>query len=143
MTYNPAAMTSLFLTQAHEASGRTAILEETEGCIWLYVTAPGSQDPELDCWLANTIPFADMPELDYFRGWQLPPPVIEDFAGPDAVMTNPGASQWQLQWSDDGSSATAICDGHPVGRINLNPPQSLSVHLDKSGPWGDPWVQGE
>ncbi|MBC8403685.1 MAG: hypothetical protein H8E15_00540 [Planctomycetes bacterium] len=62
-------MTELFLTDLHEASGRTAIIEETEGCIWLYVTAPNSKDPELDCWLVNTIPFEDMPELDYFRGW--------------------------------------------------------------------------
>lgn len=132
-------MEALFLTSPHEASGRNAILEETEGCIWLYVTAPGSNDPELDCWLVNTIPFESMPELDYFRGWQLPPPVIEEFAGPGAVIEEPGKFQWSLRWAKDGNSVTAYCDDKPLGKIELDPPSSLAIHLAKEGPWGKPW----
>ncbi len=56
-----------------------------------------------------------MAELDYFRGWKLPPPVIEEFAGPGAVMENVVIADWTLRWTSD------------------------AVHLLKSGPWGDPW----
>jgi len=132
-------METLFLTSLHETSGRTAIIEESEGCIWLYVTAPNSNEPEWDCWLANTIPFESMPELDYFRGWQLPPPAIEEFAGPGAVIEDPASSSWKLRWCADGSAATALRDDRPIGKIVVDPPTSLSIHIVKSGPWGEPW----
>lgn len=134
-------MDTLYLSSTHDASGRSAVVEETEGCIYLYLTRPHSGHLVKDCWLANTAAFESLPELDHFRSRSLPPPAGPEFVGDGALVESPLDRAWSLRWNQDGSAIAVELNGQPIGMIAADPPAARALHVAKLGPWGAPWDQ--
>ena len=133
-------MEQLFLTDANHQSGRTAVVTEEADSVWLYLTAPGQQRPERDCWLLNTPDAPSRPLPHLYRERQSPPPAPADFTLPGAVQTVPTADRWSFVWSDDGMSVAALLDDEPIGVASGARPRGLARFI-KAGaaPWAEPW----
>ncbi len=134
-------MDSLFLSFTNEHSGRTAIVDEHEGSIWLYVTEPQSQQIAMDCWLINTAHDDNQPDLEHFRDLGVPPPAKSDFTDANPVVEDAGSHQWEISWNRAGNAVAAILDGTPLGLIDTRTQLVCALHLVLDGPWGAAWDQ--
>ncbi len=139
MTDDPQA--PLFLQSTHETSGRSAVIDEVAGSVWLFLTSPGSQQPERDCWLANTVGHDEQQAMDHYRALGLPPPAAPALVESGGVVTAPSEHAWDLRWSADGESVAAICDGEVRGFVCATSGSSRARFLNGDGPWGLAWDQ--
>ena len=129
---------SLFLSFPCDRSRRTAVIAEEIDSIWLYLSAPGEQKPQRDCWLLNTT--AVVHEQSYYRQRGAPPPAPADRVGPEGVASPPATERWSVQWSVDGHSVAALLDGLPIGVISATGRGGMARFIGTGAdPWALPW----
>lgn len=128
----------LFLSERHSISGRTATIEDYGRCAFLYLSEPNSLRPVGDCWLYNRIPAPKPSEVKNFR--PNPPPAAQGYAGENALMPLPDAADIEFRWATDGDTVAVLHQGTPLGLLVAGE-KGMSLHLLKSGPWGEPWDQ--
>jgi hypothetical protein len=131
----------IFLTSEHAASHRTAILEQDGGVAFLYVTVPGSLEPEGDIVVYSTGILAT--EAEALRAAQdgTPPPLTKDAATAEAVIRDATARDFSFRWSADGKGIALLRDGRPVAMLLPESKKYVgySRALAKRCPFGRPW----
>lgn len=130
-------MDTLFLSERHPTSGRTATAEDDGTSAWLYLSEPGGPRVVADAWVYNRVPPPPRERVASYR--PAPPPAAEGFAGPDALCPDPAAHRWSLLWSADGESVALVRDGVPLALVARAGRPGYSRLLARPGPWGAPW----
>ena len=129
----------LFLSWQHPNSRRHAILEQMDGMVWLYLTAPDSLEPERDCPVFSTIPPADAIDWKLIEKTGHPPPMTKDVASATAVIEHPVASEYDSLWSADGQSVAVVRGGQMICMIVAGAERGHSRALSKESPLGLPF----
>ena len=75
-----------------------------------FISAPGEQRPEADCFVYSRVPPVDRIEPGP-RGKNAPPLLTRQFAGLNAVRPSVPKDAVQLHFSDDGESVAIWLDG--------------------------------
>ncbi len=129
----------LFLSWYHPASGRTAILDELDGMVWLYLTAAGSHAVERDCPVLSTVPLPD--EVDWAAVMEsgAPPPLWKAVASAEAFAEGLVAEDFGTRWSEDGGSVLLLRAGRSIAMIVAAEEQGYSRALEWECPLGLPF----
>jgi hypothetical protein len=129
----------LLVESRSEASQRTIVVADEGDSVWVYLTRPGTLQPERDCWLFNKPSAADVPDLSRYRDASLPPPAPASTIDPAGILPSPESAAWSVRWSDDGEAAVVVCDAVDVGLLALSEQRGMARYLRERGPWGIPW----
>lgn len=129
----------LFLSWQHPNSRRYAILEQMDGMVWLYLTAPDSMKPDRDCPVFSTIPPADAIDWNLIEKTGHPPPMTKDVASATAIIARPVASEYDSFWSADGQSVAMVRGGQMICMIVAGAERGHSRALSKESPLGLPF----
>ena len=132
----------LLIRTTSAVSGRTAVVSEEDDSVWLYLTAPGSNRPERDCWLFNKPSAPSEPDMAIYRARSAPPPAPARFIVPAGVREPPDERRWTFAWSPAGDAVVVAVDGLPIGFASMGESRGLSRFLARSGPWGAAWDEG-
>jgi hypothetical protein len=128
-----------FLNEKHPVSGRHAILEDDGKTGWLYLTEAKSLKPVGDVWVYNRVPAPAPEQIKQFRGG--PPPAPIGHALPSGQCMNPNDLKWSFLWSPDGESVAVIQNSTPTAFVIGGKKRGHSLHLQKTGPWGEKWSE--
>ena len=121
-----------------EASGRTAIVREEVDSVWLYLSRPGEDRPEVACWVLNTIDAPPAPDFASYRSQSAPPPLPA--ARLAAALPDPHQGRWSLQWSRDGHAVAALLDERPIAFVVGGRPRGHARYVQGGAdPWALPW----
>jgi hypothetical protein len=124
-----------FISEQHSSSQRHAIFEDDGTSAWLYLTGPNGPRPVADVFVYNRqAPSDRVDKSDRSH----PPPIVKQFAAPDAVVDDPGRSVWRFQWSADGNSVALVRDGVVVALIRAGQRRGYSSAVVAECPWGAP-----
>jgi len=129
----------LFLSWQHTVSKRTAILEQLDGMVWLYLTAPATNKPERDCPVFSTVPLADKVDWAAVRQSGAPPPLSKDVASSEALVARPVAGEFEAVWSSDGQSVALLRSGRFIAMIVAGVERGHSRALTVEVPLGLPF----
>jgi hypothetical protein len=129
----------LFISWKHPVSRRTAILEEMDGMVWLYLTAPNSQTPDRDCPAFATGPLADTVDWESIAKTGEPPKLTKDVASATALIEHVTASEFTTTWSSDGESVALVRGGEIICMIVAGAQKGHSRAIAKQGPLGLPF----
>lgn len=125
---------TLFLTETHPRTGRSAVLEDDGLAGWLYLLADSGRI-DRDAWVYNRIVPPEKPLRPTGGG---PPPATREYADQEAVLDDPSSSRWTFAWSADGESVAVLCNGRAMAAILAGFSHGHSLLLRKKGPWGAP-----
>jgi hypothetical protein len=115
------------------------VFEDDDTTGYLYLTRPDEPAPAADCWLYNRIPAPGGNAIDEYMRRGVPPPVIVEYAGPDAQYTG-RAPDVRFVWTSGGEAVACEVDGTVLGFIALNESErGFSRHLLRESAWGHPW----
>jgi len=127
----------LFFSIQHSASKRFAILEETDGIAWLYLTVPGAPKPEKDA-LAYSTKTPDE-KTDWSKVKEGHPPTLsKEFASERAVIRGAKEVDFTFDWADQGESVALRFKGEVIAMILRDDARGFSLALTKDGPLGHP-----
>jgi len=121
-------MAPLFVSSLSGASGRQAVVEESTGSAWLYMTGPDGELPIADCFLYNT-------EAAWISGGQGPPPLNEKFASGYRVSLPVSDEDVQLTWSRSGDAVAVRIHGVYVGFIGPDDLRGYSRSVARDCDW--------
>src|SRR5688572_22540106 len=129
--------TDIIIEQS-DVSGRTAVIREEIDSVWLYLSGPDEDRPDVACWGLNTIDAPQQPDFAAYRSQSAPPPLPgSHLAG---TPPDPGQGEWSLRWSRDGHATVALLDGQPIAFVVAGRPRGYARYV-KAGadPWALPW----
>ena len=128
----------LFLSWRHPVSNRAAILEESDGMVWLYLSHPEINRPARDCPAFIT---ADPPAtVDWERVRQGEPPrIAADVATACSLIQEPVAADFSTSWTPDGESVAMRHRGEIICMIVAGHQRGHSRALGQKGPLGLPF----
>src|SRR3954471_12045237 len=106
-------MTAVFVSSLSGASARQAVVEETSGSAWLYMTAPNGEQPIADCFLYNT-------GKEWSSTTEEPPPLDPSYASEYRVRLPVADEDVQIVWSPAGDAVAARIHGEFVGFIGAH-----------------------
>jgi len=129
----------IFLSWTHSDSRRTAIVEELDGMVWLYLTGSENHRPERDCPVFSTIPIIEKLDWGAVRESGTPPHLYREVATADAMLPNPLASEFSVVWSIDGQSVALHYSGRRIAMIVSGFELGHSAALLTKGPLGLPF----
>ena len=109
--------TDLFVSWQNPDSQRHAILEELDGMVWLYLTAPDSAKLGRDCPAFSTVILVDKVDWKLIEDTGASPPIYKEVASSIATMQDPRASDFDVRWSPDGESVALVRDGQVICMI--------------------------
>jgi hypothetical protein len=129
----------MFLTCQHSTSRRHAIVDQSEGMIYLCLTEPESGRGVMVCPLYSTVPPPEAVDWELIARTGQSPPIMSDVASSEAVLANPVGSEFSAIWSPDGHSVAVVRGGRIVGMIVANATQGYSRALAKESAIGLPF----
>ncbi len=129
----------LFLSWYCELSDRTAILEELDGMVWLFLTYPGMLRPERDCPVFATRPIPETVDWSAVEERGTPPSLSKDVISAQATVVTPVAEQFKAVWAYDGESVMLMYRGEPVVMVVKGFRLGHSRALLLEGPLGTPF----
>ena len=129
-------MEALFVGSMHPVSKRTATVEETEFCAWLYLSKKNSNELEKDAWLYNLIEAPERSEISNYRG--AAPPVAQDYVFLPGTVGMVKEQNIEFRWSDDGEAVGVWIFGELHAFITPNFKRGFSRLLKRESPWGNP-----
>jgi hypothetical protein len=106
-------MPKLFVASRSDRSSRTAVIAEEVDSIWLYLSAPGKQGPERDCWLLNTEDAPARLAADDYRRFGSPPPLPADRSSGTPPAGARSEERWSFVWAPDASPDTSAMARRP------------------------------
>ena len=128
----------LFIDSQHPVSERWAILEDNGKSCWLYLTVPQEPRPERDCFVYSPVPPVEQLDVEAMKQGS-PPTLTKEIATPQAMISGPSESDFELRWSSDGNSVAVIYQQTPIAMIVQGQKSGLSRALSKESPFGVPW----
>ena len=129
----------MFLTCQHATSRRHAIVDQSEGMIYFWLTEPESGRGVMGCPLYSTVPPPEAVDWELIARTGQSPPIMSDVASSEAVLANPVGSEFSAIWSPDGHSVAVVRGGRIVGMIVANATQGYSRALAKESAIGLPF----
>jgi hypothetical protein len=131
----------IFLSDENPVSGRWAILEDNGNSAWLYITKPGTQQPEKDAFVYSPVQPIERLNIEDIKEHGAPPILTKDLATDSSVLLNAKASEFRFRWSADGESVSVLYLGKPISMIVKESERGYSSALGKEGFFGLPWDQ--
>ena len=129
-------MPALLIGDTNSRSRRTATVEETGSCAWLYLSKPDSTEIEKDVWLYNRIPAPSRDEIPKYR-WEAPP-AAKDYIFEPGTMGVPREQNFEFRWSDDGEAVAVWIFAELHAFILPESKHGYSRLLQTDCPWGHP-----
>ena len=128
----------IFISDVHPLSNRWAILDDNGNSAWLYLSAPGVQQPEKDAFAYSPVePVAEL-NIDAIRQG-IPPILTRELASSDAVIRSMDTAQVNFVWAADGESVAIAYQGRLLAMIVSGSERGYSAALAKDGEFGQPW----
>lgn len=130
----------IFISDNNPSTKRWAILEDNGNSAWLYLTKPGTQQPEKDAFVYSPIqPRAELNKNEIQNGE--PPILTKELATKSSVILKAKSTEFSIKWSDDGESVAVIYLGKPISMIVKESKRGYSTSLSKESAFGKPWDQ--
>ena len=129
----------LFLSWRHPVSHRTAILEEMDGMVWLYLSQPETTQPARDCPAFITATPAESVDWERIQQTGEPPAITKDVASDQALIEHPSPEDFSTIWSSDGESVALQHRGEFLCMIVAEQQRGHSKALQQSSPLGEPF----
>jgi len=130
----------IFITDHNTSTKRWAILEDNGNSAWLYLTKPGTQQPEKDAFVYSPVQLVEELNIsDIKQG--LPPMLTSELATRSAIILNPKAIEFGIKWSDDGESVAVTYKNIPISMIVRESERGYSTSLSRESAFGKPWDQ--
>jgi hypothetical protein len=126
------------LFEMHPESRRYAVLEDSYGTIWLYLTTVDGLRPQSDVWVANSS--RSKPSSSRTSPPPAPPTATTD-SGTLAIDSS--RSEWLLGWSEFGDAVVLFKDGQAVAFLSARAKHGWNKQLKVSCPWGEPWDEAK
>lgn len=132
----------IFLSWRHPVSHRTAILEEIDGMVWLYLSLPQTTEPARDCpaFVTDTPP--DSVDWERIKQTGESPGITKDIATERALIEHPSPEDFSAVWSSDGGSVALRHRGELICMIVAGHKRGHSGHskaVAGSSPLGEPF----
>lgn len=138
-TNNQSDVCGLFLSWIHPVSHRTAILEEIDGMVWLYLSQPQTTQPERDCPAFVTTTPPDSVDWELIKQTGEPPCITKDVASNRARIEQPAPGDFSSVWSSDGESMAVKHQGSYICMIVAGHNRGHSRAIEISNPLGEPF----
>ncbi len=129
----------LFLSWRHPVSHRTAILEEMDGMVWLYLSQPQTTQPARDCPAFVTATPPDSVDWERIKQTGEPPGITKDVAADQALIEHPSPEDFSTVWSSDGESVAVRHRGEIICMIVAGQKSGHSKAVAGSSPLGEPF----
>lgn len=128
-----------FTESYHPASRRHAILQLDGTVAYLYLTAAGTQSLQRDVAVFSTGELVDAATAIAATRAGDPPPLVAEYATPEAVR--PAQTFWGLRflWSDDGESVAVLLGALPLAYVSGQESRGRSRALSATSFFGEPW----
>ncbi len=127
----------IFLSWRHPVSHRTAILEEIDGMVWLYLSQPQTKQPARDCPAFVTATPPDTVDWERIKQTGVPPTITKDIATGRALIEHPSPEDFSTVWSSDGESVALRHRGEPICMIVADQKRGHSKAVGSSSPLGE------
>ena len=121
----------LFLTSLSGASARQAVIEETRSAAWLFMTAPGGEDPVAVCFLYNT--------GEPSQGDEALPPLPPDLATSYKVQLPVNDDDLQIVWSAKGDAVAVRIRSEYAAFIAPGDLRGYSRSVNQDCEWAHPF----
>lgn len=125
-------MDRLFKSSLSGASARHAVVEESLGSAWLYMTEPYGQQPIAGCFLYNT-------GEAWTESKEAPPPLDPAYASDYRVNLPVHEEDVEIIWSPSGDAVAVRIHGHFVGFIAANDDRGFSRSVREECDWAHPF----
>ena len=129
----------IFVSWRHPVSHRTAILEEMDGMVWLYLSQPQTTQPARDCPAFVTATPPDSVDWERIKQTGEPPGITKDIATGRALIGHPSPEDFSTVWSSDGESVAVRHRGEPICMIVVDQKRGHSKAVGRSSPLGEPF----
>jgi hypothetical protein len=128
----------IFITDVHPVSGRWAILDDNGNSAWLYLSAPGTQQPEKDAFAYSPVAPVAALDIDAIqRG--IAPILTTGLASSDAVISGLDSAQISFLWAADGESVAVAYQDRLLAMIVSSSDRGYSAALAQDGEFGQRW----
>jgi len=129
----------IFLSWRHPVSHQTAILEEMDGMVWLYLSQPQTTQPARDCPAFVTATPPSSVDWERIKQTGEPPGLTKDIATDRALIEHPSPEDFSTVWSSDGESVAVRHRGEPICMIVAGQKRGHSKAVGSSSPLGEPF----
>ena len=117
----------------HPASGLTVVLADEGHSWWAYLVGDSGR-PLADVWVRSRVDAPTKAELEQYRGG--PPPAMRGFDG-GGPHDGEGVAASEVKWAADGQAVHVMVSGLGEVVLAASRKRGWSLHLSRSGPWGD------
>jgi hypothetical protein len=131
----------LFLQSRHEVSKRFAVFEDDERVAYLYLTKPGTQQPEKDAIAYSRIEPVDRVEWEAIKKTGGTPMLMKELASEAAVVKMPIEQEFSFKWSRDGNAIALLRNGAPIAFASASEQFGYSKAVAKASPLANAWDQ--
>lgn len=131
----------LFLQSRHEVSKRFAVFEDDERVAYLYLTKPGTQQPEKDAIAYCRIKPIDRVEWEAIKQTGGTPMLMKELASEAAVVEKPIEREFSFKWSRDGNAVALLRNGVPIAFASAAEKFGYSKAVAKASPLASAWDQ--
>lgn len=131
------AEAELFVSSQSNISQRWAIVEESGGATYLYLTEPDSMKPTADAFLFSKVILDSGAEVQSIAESGMPPPILRKYATSQAKRESAYETQISFKWSASGEAVAVLIEGEPFAAIVGGVSYSKAVAAE--GSWGVPW----
>ncbi|MCA6059616.1 hypothetical protein HUF18_07475 [Thalassolituus sp. ST750PaO-4] len=131
----------IFIHSHNPTSNRFAILEDNESIAFLYLTEVGTQRPVKDAVVYSRKPL--IPKFDWEKVKETAdaPPLSQDVASSEAIITTPSEGEFSFKWSFDGNAVALLRNGEPIAFASASEEYGFSKAISKPNPLANAWDQ--
>jgi hypothetical protein len=133
----------IFLHSRSAASNRIAILEDDERVAYLYLTKPGTQQPEKDAIVYMRVQPIDRVDWEAIKKTGATPLLTKELASSSAVVAKPVEREFSFRWSRDGNAVAVLRGGAPLAFASMSERFGYSKAVSKSSPLANAWDQAK
>lgn len=137
----PSMAQELFLQSRNPVSNRLAVFEDDARVAYLYLTRPGTPQPERDAIAYMRIQPISRAEWEAAKKSRGTPMLLKDLASPAAVIEKPVEREFSFKWSPDGNSVAILRNGAPLAFASMAEKFGYSKAVSKTSPLANAWDQ--
>lgn len=141
MAAAPAMAGGWFLESRNHTSQRFAVFEDDEKVAYLYLTKPGSQQPERDAIAYTRVAPVDSADFNSSEQRGRTPLLTKDLASRTARVDNPAEREFSFAWSGDGNAVALLRNGEPIAFASALERFGYSKAVRKSSKLVNAWDQ--
>ena len=126
----------MLVRDSNPDSQRSATIESSSTCAWLYLSEPDGDAIEKDVWLYNLIPAPKPSEIEQYRGQA--PPAPKNVIYSPGTIGEPTEANLAFRWSNDGEAVAVWLFNELHAFIVPESDRGYSRLLQVDCPWGYP-----